>query len=207
LVRGELNNNSRCLESDEEAEYNDSEHLSQPGTPSGNDDNRSSPEILGPDHHLSILNKFIQKMAREKRDVQTHDGPFRQVIFVEDSDEAEATRDSLMKVLDPDILKLIETGELSLDTLKKLKHTKPLSKDRPGIYIHVIYIPNKPNNLDITRQDGIYIGSALRLFSRIKRHKTEHKDLLKPRRTRMMTGHAKCKTRKKIISLPSTILA
>ena len=190
-----------------EAEYNDSEHPSQPGTPSGNDDNRSSPENLGPDHHLSIVNKFIPKMARQKRNVQTHDGTFRQVIYVEDSDEAEATRNSLMKVLDRDILKLIETGELSLDTLKKLEHTKPLSKDRPGIYIHVIYIPNKPNNLDITRQDGIYIGSALRLFSRIKRHKTERKDLLKPRKNKNDDRTRKMQNPQKDHLLPSTILA
>jgi hypothetical protein len=85
LVRGELNNNPRYLKFNEEAEYSDSEHPSQPGTPCGNDDSRSSPESLGPNHHLSILNKLIQKLVREKRKIQTHDGPFRQVIYAEDS--------------------------------------------------------------------------------------------------------------------------
>jgi len=74
-------------------------------------------------------------------------------------------KDRIIKSLDPDLLQLIETGQLRLRTLKELKELKKPRRDRPGIYIHVMH---NPNDLDVI---GIYIGSTMYLLRRPRDHK------------------------------------
>jgi hypothetical protein len=71
--------------------------------------------------------------------------------------------------LDSDLLNLIETEELRLETLKELKTKKPGISNRPGIYVHIIYNHDNPDVV------GIYVGSADQLVVRIEGHKRAQK--------------------------------
>lgn len=158
------------------------EPSSQPEIWSSKENGRVSSNNLGPDNHLSILNRPIQDVNLPPHFLEIIRRRNCEETFVEDS-RAETIAGHILKRLDPDLLALIETGKLRLDTLKKLEKTKTCTRHIPGIYVHVLY---KPTNPDVI---GIYIGSSLPLFERVKEHRRDRRRPLKKRRTQRTMEH------------------
>lgn len=88
---------------------------------------------------------------------------------------AAAFKDHVLAKLDSNLLNFLETGDFSLETLKKLKAANSKIGHQPGVYLHVIYNPYHPH------QVGLYIGSSAALIIRVARHKSERKNLQKAR--------------------------
>ena len=126
--------------------------------------------------HISILNKLLQNISQTPSPRQIFRVTFRYDVFVSNSGGTDTLRDQILASLDSDLLDLIETRRLGLETVQELGLKKPILTNRPGIYAHIFYNPKDP---DIV---GIYIGAASMLTFRIKRHKIDLKGIARRRK-------------------------
>jgi hypothetical protein len=131
------------------------------------------PERLEPDHVL-ILNKTLEDASRSA--LQRFNGGIRYDVFINNRGGKDAVRDLILSSIDRDLLDLIENGDFSLKSLKKLERKKSTIKQNSGIYVHVVYDPDKSDVV------GIYVGSAERLAFRVEYHIGEHEALKTPQK-------------------------
>jgi hypothetical protein len=124
--------------------------------------------------HILILNKTLEDAGRSA--LQRFNGGIRYDVFINNLGGIDAVRDLILNSIDRDLLDLIENGDLSLKSLKKLKRKNSAMKQNSGIYVHVVYDPGKPDVV------GIYVGSAERLAFRVKYHMGEHEEFIRPQK-------------------------
>jgi len=134
-----------------------------------------------------ILNRLLEDLNQTPTPIQASRGVIRYDVFINKSGGTATVRDRVLAKSDSNLLDSLETGDLSIDTLKELKAKNPKIGYRPGIYGHVIY---KSDNLN---DAGLYVGSAIVLAERVKKHKKDQKGFQK--RSRLGARKRKTKAR------------
>lgn len=79
---------------------------------------------------ISILHKILYDGTQSSSPLNS--GFLRYDVFVNKFGGIDAVQDQILGSLDSDLLKLFETGELYLETLKKFKTSKLRISNKPG---------------------------------------------------------------------------
>jgi hypothetical protein len=109
--------------------------------------------------HILILNKTLEDAGRSA--LQRFNGGIRYDLFINNLGGIDAVRDLILNSIDRDLLDLIENGDLSLKSLKKLKRKNSAMKQKSGIYVHVVYDLGKPDEVQSRKDLGRLSRSGL----------------------------------------------
>lgn len=91
---------------------------------------------LDPDSHLSILSNLIRQVDEPQSFVNR--SIYQYAKFAKNIG-AKTVQEQILRSLEKDLRRLIETGRLNFDMIKSCEKFKARSRLRPGVYIHVMY--------------------------------------------------------------------
>jgi hypothetical protein len=132
------------------------------------------------DDYLLTLDRLIDDLQKRPSFLDLAKGKIRSDVCINDIGGPEILKAKILKALEPDLLRLIKTGELRLSNLKNIPRIVAPVGHQMTIYVHVIY--NKGNI-------GIYVGQAWVLRKRISAHKRDRRRFLQ----RLRTGRRRTK--------------
>jgi hypothetical protein len=116
---------------------------------------------LEPNGHLAILSTLLRTL--QKPNIFFDQQFLRYNRFLETLGP-ENVKASILRALEDDLLKLFDTSDVTLKTLRACNTSRARTYTWPGVYLHVIYDPHDVGVL------GLYVGSSVKVAARIKIH-------------------------------------
>ncbi len=119
---------------------------------------------LEPNGHLAILSTLLRTL--QKPNIFFDQQFLGYNRFLENLGP-ENVKASILRALEEDLLKLFDTSDVTLKTLRACNTGRARTYTWPGVYLHVIYDPYDVGVL------GLYVGSSVKVAGRIKIHERE----------------------------------